>query len=317
MAKAKDYAKNLFHMVKGKGLERSLKDGLKDIDGKSTVGEVSPHGFFNIGSFRSSLEAHNSLYRPNRYLVKFKRAPNCIQDKKLRTQATEEIIFFCDNINIPGASIIPVDYKRYGIGPFDRRASNIVPAEISAAFMLDGLGRNLHFFQKWVSNIVYMGNADKAPGLVMNRDSVDDQAFGEIAYRKDYITEMEIETYDQNAQLINRLTAHEVWPSQLGDVTLGWAQNDEVGRVTVNLQVQRWTVENYAGQIEEKAAALDERILSPMERLLRITQAARSLQSSWKKPDSVGDVINLVSNSQTFLNSFGKKQTARFNDQGI
>ena len=310
MAKAKDYAKNLFHMVKGRGLNKEDK-------GKNTVGKVTPEGFFNIGSFRSALQEHNSMFRPNRYLIKFKKAPNCIVDSKLKRQATEEIIFFCDNINIPGASIIPVDYKRFGIGPFDRRASNIIPAEISASFMLDGLGRNLHFFQKWVSNIVYMGDHDKATGLTMNRDNVDKQAFGEIAYRKDYITEMEIETYDHAAQLINRLTAHEVWPSQLGDVTLGWAQNDEVGRVTVNLQVQRWTVENFAGQITERAAEMDDRILSPMERLLRITQSARSLQASWKSPDSVGDVINLVSNSQDFLSSFGSRTTARFNDQGI
>ena len=315
MAKAKDYAKNLFHMVKGKGLESRLKKN--PLEGKKTVGKVTPEGFFNVGSFRASLDAHNSMFRPNRYLVKFKRAPNCILDKNLKVQATEQIVFFCDNINIPGASIIPVDHKRYGIGPFDRRASNIIPAEISASFMLDGLGRNLHFFQKWVSNIVYMGDHDGAVGLTVNRDNKDMQAFGEVAYRKDYITEMEIETYDQNAQLINRLTAHEVWPSQLGDVTLGWAQNDEVGRVTVNLQVQRWTVKNFAGDILENAAGQDERILSPMERLLRITQSARALRSSWKKPDSVGDVINLVSNSQTFLNSFGKKVAPRFNDQGI
>ena len=317
MAKAKDYAKNLYNMVKGKGLERGLKRGDKKIDGKSTVGDTDSYGFFNIGTFRSSLDSHNSMFRPNRYLVKFKSAPNCIKDKKLKTQITEEILFFCDNVNIPGASIIPVDYKRYGIGPFDRRASSIIPAEISASFMLDGLGRNLHFFQKWVSNITYMGDHKGAIGLTINRDNVDEQAFGELSYREDYITEMEIETYDQNAQLINRLTAHEVWPSQLGDVTLGWAQNDEVGRVTVNLQVQRWTVENFAGQIEEARAGLDERVLSPMERMLRITQAARSLRSSWKKPDSVGDVINLVSNSQTFLNSFGKRVAPRFNDQGI
>ena len=48
MAKAKDYAKNLFHMVKGKGLESRKNNPL---EGTKTVGKVTPEGFFNIGSF--------------------------------------------------------------------------------------------------------------------------------------------------------------------------------------------------------------------------------------------------------------------------
>jgi len=44
-----------------------------------------------------------------------------------------------------------------------------------------------------------------------------------------------------------------------------------------------------------------------MEQLLRIGQAAKALKSSWKKPTNVGDVINVVSNGQTFLKALGGK----------
>ena len=87
-------------------------------------------------------------------------------------------MFFCDNINIPGAQITPVDHRRNAIGPFDRRAGNIIPAEITASFMLDAIGRNHAFFQKWGSSIVYMGsNAAAAESQV---DASTGAAFGEL-----------------------------------------------------------------------------------------------------------------------------------------
>jgi hypothetical protein len=41
--------------------------------------------------------------------------------------------------------------------------------------------------------------------------------------------------------------------------------------------------------------------------LLRIGQSARALSSSFKTPNNVGDVINVVSNAQTFLKAIGGK----------
>ena len=142
MGKALDIGKSLFNMVKGKGLEKDREEW-----GDNFVGDDSVKGHFNIGTFNAKLTDLNSLYRPNRYLVRFKRAPKCLVDASTATHAASDIMFFCDNVNIPGASIIPVDHKRFSIGPFDRRASNIIPAEISASFMLDGMGKNLDFFQ--------------------------------------------------------------------------------------------------------------------------------------------------------------------------
>ena len=103
-------------------------------------------------------------------------------------------------------------------------------------------GRNLNFFQKWVSNIVSMGGPEKAADVTVNSKGA---AFGEIAYRNDYITTMRIKTFDMAAQHINTTTMYEVWPSQIGDVTLGWAQNDEIARVTINFQVRNWVAENH------------------------------------------------------------------------
>ena len=142
MGKAKDWAKTLFHTQKGRLLSKG-----KDFDG----GTVE----FNVNDFRSTLNQNNGLYRPNRYLFKIKTPPATMHRADVFNQANE-LMFFCDNVNIPGLSLIPVDYKRLGIGTFDRRASSAIPAEISASFMLDGMGKNLNFFQSWVNSIIYI-----------------------------------------------------------------------------------------------------------------------------------------------------------------
>ncbi len=292
MAKALDIAKDLFNLTKGNALKKEKK-------GSGTVGQDSPAGSFNIGSFLGAMEQNNGMARANRYLVEI----DVPSGAWASAQTAQSLQFFCDNINIPGVNVVPVDHRRNTIGPFDRRAVSAIPSEISASFMLDARGRNLDFFQKWASNIVHLGAPESAIDNTVNESGA---AFGEISYRDSYITTARIKTFDMAANHINTLTAYEVWPSQIGDVTLGWAQNDEVARLTVNLQLRTWVSENH--QLPEGTngeSFLANRALSPMEQLLRIGQTGTALKASWKKPNNVGDVINVLSNAQSFLGSFG------------
>lgn len=300
MAKALDIAKDLFNLAKGKGLEKpragTQTTGQRDNDPGAPG---SSPGSFNVGSFVGAMQQANGFARANRYLVTIDTPPG----PWVKSDTVRQLQFFCDNINLPGASLIPIDHKRNSIGPFDRRPSAIIPSEISASFMLDAAGRNLDFFQQWVVNIVNMGQGGKAVDNVVSGTT--GAAFGEIAYSKDYVTTMRIETFDMNANKINTLTAYEVWPSQLGDVTLGWAQNDEIARVTCNFQLRNW--ESVSHQLPEgqDPSVFANRALTPMEQLLRIGQTATALQSSIKTPNNVGDVINVLSNAQNFGRAIG------------
>ena len=297
MAKIYNVAKDLFNLAKGKALETG--------EYNEGVGEDSPKGAFNVRTFLGKVQEANGLARANRYLVEIDTPQGAWVQNSGGAGVVQSLQFFCDNVNIPGAAIIPVDHRRNSIGPFDRRAQTIVPSEISASFMLDARGRNLNFFQQWATNIVSMGGPEKAADVTVSPSGA---AFGEIAYRNDYITTMRIKTFDMAAQHINTTTMYEVWPSQIGDVTLGWAQNDEIARLTVNFQVRNWVAENHQLPEGQDPSVYANRALSPMEQLLRIGQTGTALKASWKKPSNVGDVINLVSNAQTFLGSFGGRK---------
>lgn len=276
MAKIRDVARDLFNLGKGIGLN------------KPRVGHEKE---FNLDRFKGALQEKNSLQRANRYVVAIRPPAWAVEQAK---EDCQKLIFFCDAVNIPGATINPVDHRRLGIGPLDRRPSNVLPAEISASFMLDQNGRNLHFFQEWINSIFEID-----PRTVLN-DGTNGALFGEVHYHTHYATNIEIQSYDQAANKIHVITCEECWPSLLGDVTMGWAQNDEFARVQVNFQVRSWHT-----SLAEGPGPGSERALGGMERLIRLGTAGTSLASSLKTPNNVGDAINTLSNAQTFFGALG------------
>ena len=273
MAKIADIAKTLLNLGKGIGLEKERTGHNEE---------------FNLDKFKGALQRDNSLMRANRYVVTITPGPgwSWISDQ------AEQLVFFCDAVNIPGVTINPSDITRLGLGTFDRRPGRMLPSEISASFMLDQSGRNLNFFQTWVTNIVNMD--------ARNPDGEKNGAlYGEQYYRDNYIGTMEIATYDVAANKVLTLTAYEVWPNVLGDVTMGWAQNDEFARVQVNFQLRYWATDL------QDIPPSSERALGGFERLIRLGTAGQSLISSMKTPNNVGDAINIVSNAQSFLGTLG------------
>lgn len=280
MAKAKDVIKDLFHTFKGIGLE------------KTATGAQSP---FNINDFVSKLQERNSLARANRYVVRI--TPQSPEFWGMGDQEVmKDLVFFCDNVNVPGRVIAPAEIKRQTIGPFDRRPNIAITDDVQCSFMLDSNGLNFKFFYDWMQNII---NMDASKG---EQSSFNGATFGEIQYRNKYLCNMEIETYDVAANLIHTVKCAEVWPYTMSPVTYGWMQNDEFAKVQIAFYVRYFTLDN-----QEPPGPAEGRTLSSFEQLLRIGQSARALSSSFKTPNNVGDVINVVSNAQTFLKAIGGK----------
>ena len=282
MAKLKDLVSDGFNILKGKALE------------KPRTGEDSQ---FNLNKFMGALQEVNSLAQSSKYTleVALKNAPWA------EGATAQNLIFFCDSINLPGGSAIASDFKDQGYGPFDRRPTNFITPDISAQIMLDSNGNNINFMQTWMSNVINIDGTN-IQGEVVNPSGP--AAFGEVYYRDNYLANLIITQYDVAGNPTTKLTAHECWPTVLGDVALGWNNTDEVARVLVNFSVRYWVVEKFEGTPQPGPRAL-----SGFEQLLRIGQSANALRSSMKRPNNVGDVINVVSNAQTFLGSFGGKRS--------
>lgn len=277
MASIKDIAKTAIALGKGLALN------------KPRTGADTP---FNVNKFLGKMQERNSLFRPSRFLVEVS-VPKWAQGEDAET--AKDITFFAEQVNLPGVSLIPADIKRQSIGPFDRRPSQVIMPDLTMSVMLDSNGRNLDFFQKWVSNV---SNFNISGG---EHSAVGDAAFGELYYRENYVTTIAIKTFDVGGREIITTTFYECWPTQLGDVQLGWNQTDQFAILQVNFSIRSWTTER-----ADAPAGSEERQMGGFEQLIRIGTAARALKASIKKPNNVGDVINVVSNAQTFLNSFGR-----------
>ena len=270
-----DIAKTGFHLLKGKLLE------------KNATGNQSQ---FNLNKFIGQMQEVNSIAQPSRYLVEIS-APDWAAGK---VEAAQRLSFFCDAVNVPGMTMAMSEFKTQGYGTFDRRPTSPIMQDITCSIMLDSNGNNLGFFQEWIKNII---NIDVSKG---QQTEVNGAAPFEIKYRDNYLSEITITMFDMAGTPITKVTAYECFPSVLGDVALGWNSTDEIARLSVNFQVRYWVNEQLEG-----TPAPGPRALSGFEQLLRIGTAATSLRASLKTPNNVGDVINQVSNAQTFLKSFG------------
>ena len=278
MGKLSDIAKDAFGLLKGKLLE------------KPRTGEQSQ---FNLNSFMGQLQEVNSLAQSSKYTLEIK-PPKWAQG----SDTPSKLIFFCDSVNMGGGSAIPGEFKVQGIGPFDRRPSQYIAPDITAQIMLDSNGGNLAFFQEWMNNII---NINASSG---EQTEVNGAAFGEVYYRDNYLSELTITMYDVAGNPTITYKAYEAWPTVLGDVQLGWNSTDEIARLQVNFSIRYWT----SSANDSPTAAAGPRAMSGFEQLIRIGTAAKALKASMKKPTSVGDVINMTSNAQTFLGSLGGRR---------
>ena len=277
MANIKDLTTSAIGLFKGKLLE------------KTATGQDQQ---FNLNKFIGSLQEVNSVQQPARYLVEVA-APGWATSRQedLRT-----IAFFCDAVNLPGATTMMSEFKKQGYGTFDRRPVTLLMPDMTLSIMLDSKGQNLRFFQEWM---LAVQNINLSQG--QNTD-VDGASPFEVRYRNKYITSIKVTTFDAAGTPTSVLNARECFPSVLGDVSLGWNQTDEIARVSVNFQIRSWDIEAL-----EATPPAEPRALGGFEQLIRIGTAAKTLKASFKTPRNVGDVINVVSNSQTFLSSFGGK----------
>lgn len=271
MAKILDVAKDLFQLGKGIGLAK-----------QKTGGSAA----YNLNNFIGKLNEKNSLMRPNRFLVE-------ITPPAWGVSEAQDLVFFAETVNMPGMSIIPTDIKRQGFGPFDRRPSQPIMPDVTVQFMLDSNGNNLAFFQKWMQNTV---NTNYSGGETTPTNGA---LPGQIFYRDNYISTIVIKTIDVASNKIITLTMEEAWPTLLGDVTFGWDNNDQYARLSVNFTYRYWHTD------KADAPSNSPRGTSAFEQLLKIGQAGKALIGSVKNYAGVGDAVNIVSNTQTFLKTLG------------
>lgn len=218
----------------------------------------------------------------------------------LAGESTQAIIsLYASDGNLPGLFLQTIDLKRFGTGPNEKLPYSAQFNDIAFSFIGDGQGDIYKFFYKWMQGIVlsdtHMTNTSYS--------SVNQMSPYEVNFKEDYRSTINIITYDEKRNQILNYQLMEAYPVWLGETPLSWGDMDNLQKFPIAFTFLQAKLENIEDQ-KRNLGANGPRPLSPFERLYKIGTAAQVLYSL-KKPNSVGDVINVVSNAKTVIKGFG------------
>jgi len=248
---------------------------------------------FNISDFKARVSGLNGLMRPNLFGLVITHKPNGFEDVK----SVENVGLLCNAVNIPGVSFATSDVQRQGFGPLERRVANAIFPAVSATFMLDNNGLVLEFFNFWAKEISSF--AHQMGDLSTDPDT--GGSLGEVGYYEDYVCNIDILVYDPTGSKITKYTLVEAYPAVIGDLAMGWRQNDEVAELQVQFNYRHWT----SSAFKPAEAKEDDKAFNLLQFINKVNGAVQ-VAKSLKKPRSIGDALNVINNGETLLGMFNK-----------
>lgn len=151
----------------------------------------------------------------------------------------EEILLFCDQIQLPGVNLATVQNRSFG--EFREVPYEKLFGDISMNFYVDQALVVKQFFDAWMS-------------------SIQNPYTRTFAYYKSYTTQMNIQVEDLNDNTRYTVTAYECYPKTISPIQMDYASKD-VMKLQVTMQYKYWTAygENANAQLGDSTSS------APME----------------------------------------------------
>lgn len=238
----------------------------------------------NITEFKNTIHRFNGPARPNLFYVEiFGNNSQYIQDWELRA--------FCKTATFPGINFQTFDYKPNNIGISTQMPVGINAEPMNCIFIMDSKHLVLRFFHEWMQKIVNWNTTN----LNGNKDlylSIDNQLPYEIGYRKDYSATMKITFFEaENTNSNYSVTLYDVFPTNIGSVTLSWDENDSIATLPVNFTYERMSFDG------ENFGSRDSRIFQNLDYLTLLNNLngySYGASSTSSGSSSLYDLINRV-----------------------
>lgn len=184
---------------------------------------------FKIQDIVSAMNKRGGLTRPSHFVV-------TITPPKSFSAAgfARDAMFFCDTANLPGMNYSSMEAKPLGYGTAETRPLDNKFNDVTCTFMVDSNGSVFNFFHKWVCLIQNFG-----------KDTTGNQygsglAYGEFAYPDEYEGTVDITHYDVTSKEVISYKLIRAFPIQVGDIQVGWEQNDSITRLPVVFAYNNW-----------------------------------------------------------------------------
>ncbi len=153
--------------------------------------------------------ARNGVQRTSHYAVNIT-PPSVLNDSIVR-----DIPLMCDTAEIPGTMFNTDTFRHKGYGLDERRPNGLATEDVSLSFIGDARSHLIKFFDKW-GNKVVNSHTSTGPGT---------ERFG---YPNEYYGTIEVYMYDSAANKVSTHTYQDAWPVNIGNVKVGWGDNDQL-----------------------------------------------------------------------------------------
>lgn len=184
---------------------------------------------FNIDIFRANVNARGGYQPANKHQVIFN-SPIGLVDQDSQ-EVSKEMSFWIKTAPIPGVKLKMHPTYRYGYGVLENKPVSPVFSFIELVVNSDAEGKNLAFFNNWMSLICPF---DMSKGMSMDSGNYD------VAYKDTYAVQMTIVTYNNSGKEVQRTVLREAHPVSVPDIYHDWGRKDAFIQFPVEICFMDW-----------------------------------------------------------------------------
>jgi len=214
------------------------------IGGATGGSDVNSSGF-NIEGFMASID-QMGLMKTNLHSVFF--APPPI----LRGFDTREVVMFCETARLPGMGFATIDgHQRYGYGQTEKIPFLPIFNDTPLGFIVDAQGIITSFFDYWMNSIV---NFDVRYGL--NSTGSTGASPYEVAYKRDYVTDITIFSHNEAMQQIVQYTLRDAFPIAKGDIDMDWGNQNTLAKLNMVFSYKDYFTNSFSSNVLAEAGPI-------------------------------------------------------------
>lgn len=246
---------------------------------------------FRISKLKETLSKVN-VQKTNLFTVTIKNSNRFIKGARFDEK---DLVLLCHDATLPGVGLFTTnDYKRFGVGFQEQVPYGAAFNEIFLRFIGDGQGHVLNFFETWMNKIVAFSNAHDLSASQPTTSAATLWEPGEVAYKKEFQTEIVIETYNTAGGTIDKYTLYKAFPVALRDAELSWATESQNSLMSV---ISQFSFLNWKSERFDTANMIGANLpgLNFIQSLLKLG-SIYSTFSAIGVPNSIADVIQTYNN---------------------
>jgi len=247
-------------------------------------------GGFGIDEFKANV-LNKGLIKNNLFIVQMSHAKT--------NMPTKDFTYLINKVTLPAVDLNAQTVRRYGAGPEESIAFRPVFSGLDMDFYITNEAMNpLRFFNGFASSMGKFTAYNTVMDNVANLSDPSKAKPYEVAYKDDYIINLKVFIYNEYADNVMTYVFRDCILRRVSPPSLSWATNDQISTLGVQFSFTDYIIE--PGNVTQGGGGSS---LTTLQSLLKLGTVAETIMAI-KKPQSVGDALNLVNNASVITSAF-------------